>query len=280
MTVDVIERSSHVTPVGVRLVDVMTGRTEADEIEVRFVRSRRALPITAFRTPSGVFAAHWVCGLREWELPRLNEAGDAVHLAVTPRPFRLEVRDRSGRFFSFAVDGVPMPSAGLLVALGDSPPGSPPAPGGALPLFSRPGRPAPASTAVIRARLLHHTGEPAAHAALEVTPAPDLPPVRGIADERGEVAAMFPYPKPPGFAGSPPTGSRRPLRETQWKVTYRVLTPVAGSPPDDGDLPQLSTFLDQAPATFAVLGSPPGPAGEHTLVYGRETSLPTLLVGA
>jgi hypothetical protein len=279
VTADVIERTSHVTPFGVRLVDAQTGRTEADDIEVRLISDRRERPITAYRTPSGIFAAHRLPGIRAWELPDVDDDGNTVQPVVPQSEYRVEVRDRSGRFFSFAVDAVLLPFRGLLVIYGDSPPGSPPSRSRGLPLFSRPGRPAPAGTAVVRARLLRDTGEPAAHAALDLVPERGLPPVRGIADERGEVVVMFPYPKPPGFTGSPPVGSRRPLRQTQWKISYQVLTPLLGSPPDDDGLPQLSTFLDQAPATFTALGSPPTALGEHTVVYGRETSLPTLLVG-
>jgi hypothetical protein len=280
MTVVVTERTAHVTPFGVRLVDAQTGRTQADGIEVRLVGDRRDRPIAAYRTRSDIFAAHWLPGFRAWELPEVDDQGDTVQPVVSQRAYRLEVRDASGRFFSFAVDGVLLPNRGLLAVDVGSPPDSPPSRGQGLPLFSRPGRPAPASTAVVRARLLRATGGPATHSALEVVPEPGLPPVRGIADERGEVLVMFPYPKPPGFNGSPPVGSRRPLRQTQWKISYEVLMPRLGSPPDDDELPQLSTFLDQVPTTVTTLGSPPGVLGEHTVSYGRETSLPTLLVGA
>jgi YD repeat-containing protein len=276
----VIERTAHVTPFGVRLVDQLTGRTEAEGIDVTLSRDPRERPIAAFRTASGIFAAHWLPGFRAWELADVDDEGSTVQPVVTQRAYRLEVVDRSGRFFSFAVDGVLLPARGLLTLDLGSPPGSPPAVVPGLPLFSRPGRLPPASMAVVRAHLERDTGKPAKHAALEVVPAPGLPAVRGIADERGEVAVMFPYPKPPGFAGSPLQGSRRPLRETSWHIAYEVLMPLPGSPPDDDELPQLSTFLDQAPAPYTAQGSPPPTPGEDTVAYGRETSLPNLVVGA
>jgi hypothetical protein len=215
-----------------------------------------------------------------------------VPVPAAPLPFRVEVRDGSGRYHSFGVDEVLLPSEGLLApeCAGPpaSPPGSPPAPAPAsLPLFSLPGRPVPAGMAVVRARLEHRADRrPAAHAALEVTPSPGAAPVRGIADERGEVAVLFAYPPPPGLAGSPPAGTKRPLSSTRWPVTVRALLPRAGSPPEAGELPELCRLLDQSPTSLTTTESPPRELGEETVEYGRELVLRSspgdaaLLVGA
>jgi hypothetical protein len=188
---------------------------------------------------------------------------------------RIEVRDRSRRFHSFAVEDVELPAEGILAARC---PGLQAAPRNedtdALPLFSRASRPVPAGTAVVRARLLHHADRaPAAYAALEVVPRVGAEAVRGIADERGEVVVMFPYPQPSGISGSPPSGTKRPLAKATWNVRVRALAPRQPSPPAEPGLPDLCTFLDQSPATLLTSASPPTELGEATLEYGRELVL-------
>jgi hypothetical protein len=288
VSVQYVERIAHFAPVGVRLVDTVTGRPVSEDVSVLVVPPPPAPATTAFRTPSGVFAAHGLRSLRAWELRDVGPDGLPLPAADPALPFRVEVRDGSGRFHSFAVDRVLLPSGGLLAPACGSPPGSPPdAAAPALPLFSLPSRPIPPGMAVVRARLQHH-GErsPAAYAALEVVPAPGAAPVRGIADERGEVAVLFGYPEPPGLAGSPPAGTKRPLAATSWPVTVRAFLPRAASPPEAGELPELCSLLDQSPTTLTTTESPPRELGEATLEYGRELVLRSspgdaaLLVGA
>lgn len=283
MSVLVIERVAHVAPAGVRLVDAATGQTVSDGISVRFVPPFPGRPTDAFRTPSGVFGVHGVRGLRRWELRDVADDGTLEDVPQTPLSFRVEVRDLSGLFHSFAAD-VMLPSDGLLAVPCGSPPHSPPgSPPGSppdeesrfLPLFSQPSRPVPPGTAAVRARLLHESDRsPAAFAALEVTPKPGADPVRGIADARGEVVVLFPYPQPAGLVGSPPSGTKQPLTKSTWNVGVRVFAPPAASPPGAGDLPDLCTFLDQSPATLLLGSSPPTELTEAQLVYGRELVLP------
>jgi hypothetical protein len=170
-----------------------------------------------------------------------------------------------------------LPTDGLLSIPCGSPPLSPPDEESRfLPLFSRPDRTVPPGTAVVRARLLHEADlTPAAYAALEVVPRPGAAPVRGIADERGEVAVLFSYPPPSGFTGSPPAGTKRPLASTTWTVTVDAFLPRAASPPQEGELPDLCTLLDQSPATLLTATSPPMGLTEATLEYGRELVLPS-----
>jgi hypothetical protein len=68
MSVTVFERAAHVTPIGLRLVDVVTGRTESDGLSVTIVPLPRGRATTAVRTSSGAFAAHGLPGLRRFEL--------------------------------------------------------------------------------------------------------------------------------------------------------------------------------------------------------------------
>jgi hypothetical protein len=279
MSVLVLERVAHVAPVGVRLVDSSTGQTISDGISVRFVLPFPGRPTDAFTTPSGIFGAHGLRGLRRWELRDVGDDGTLEDVPQPSLPFRVEVRDQSGLFHSFAVD-VMLPSDGLLaVPCGSpplSPPGSPPDEGSRfLPLFSLPSRPVPPGTAAVRGRLLYESDRsPAAFAALEITPKPGADPVRGIADARGEVVVLFPYPQPAGLAGSPPAGTKQPLAKSTWNVGVRVFAPPVGSPPGVDGLPDLCTFLHQSPATLLTGSSPPTELTEATLEYGRELVLP------
>jgi hypothetical protein len=274
VSVQYIERVAHVAPVGLRLVDTVTGRSVSEDVSVRIVPQPPGRPTTAIRTSSGVFGAHGLPGLRRFELRDVGPDGLPEEVDVEPLPFRIEVRDASERFHSFAASAE-LPSDGLLSVRCGSPPGSPPSEEKrSLPLYSRPGRTVPPGTAVVRARLLYEADRaPAAYAALEVVPRAGAAPVRGIADERGEVAVMFPYPQPAGFVGSPPAGTKRPLASSTWTITVDAFAPRVGSPPEEGELPDLCTFLDQSPATLLTAASPPTELAEATLEYGRELVL-------
>ncbi|MBA3891161.1 MAG: hypothetical protein H0X64_11600 [Gemmatimonadaceae bacterium] len=214
-----------------------------------------------------------VYGLRAWELRDVEADGLSVAAGADTIAARVEVRDGSGRFHDFRI-AADLPSDGLLA----NPCGNPPVPAPEqaqryMPLFSLPSRPVPPGFAVVRARLLYEEDRrPAAYAALEVVARPGAQPVRGIADERGEVLVLFPYPPPLGLFGSPPAGTKRPLAQATWTVTLQVLAPTAEAPAD-GRTPDLCTFLDQSPATLVTTTSPPAEIGEATVQYGRELVL-------
>ena len=271
MSVAYVERLAHVAAMGLRLRDTATGRTVAEGLSVEILPPPPARATSAIRTPSGVFAAPRVQGLRAWELRDVGPDGLPVDVAAARIHGRVEVRDRFHSFHDFAV-GADLPADGLLAnpCAGASAP--PDRRDRHLPLFSRPGRPVPAGFAAVRARLLHAGDRrPAAYAALEVVPRPGAPAVRGIADERGEVLVLFPYPPPLGLVGSPPIGTKRPLAQAAWTVALRVFAPKA--PPSPDELPDLCTFLDQSPATLVTTASPPAEIGEATIEYGRELVL-------
>jgi hypothetical protein len=285
VTVQYLEREAHLVAFGVRLRDVVTGWT-VDDVSVRLVPVGAGPAVAAVRTPSGVFAAHGLSSLRRWERRDVGPDGLPEPVEVDPVPFRVEVRDGAGRYHDFAVH-VELPVPGLLTVPCGSPPASPPERASpSLPLFSLPGRLPPAATAVVRARLAHADGTPAAWAALDVVPSEGAAPARGIADQRGEVVVMFPYPSPPTFAGSPPSGAKQPLARTTWRVTLQAHLPSPTSPPTADQLPDLCGFLDQSPTTLRTTSSPPQQLSEATLSYGQELVLrsspvdATLLVGA
>src|SRR5262249_16299064 len=111
----------------------------------------------------------------------------------------------------------------------------------------------------------------AAWALLEVQ-APGMPPTRGLADRRGEVAIVFPYPEPSGLDGSPPSLERRPLSEQNWTLDIRAF--ASPQPETVPVRPDLCTVLTQPEAT--VLATLPAtPLTDATLAYGRELVLRT-----
>jgi len=114
----------------------------------------------------------------------------------------IEVHDRQSRFVPFQfVVGLP--------AEWNQDSSPPPAIKG-MPLYSAATRTAPAGMAVVRADLWDPTrgnnGEVAAFAVLELYNDDHLT-ARGVADEYGKIAVLFPYPAPRSFTVSSPPGS-------------------------------------------------------------------------
>jgi hypothetical protein len=129
----------------------------------------------------------------------------------------------------------------------------------------------PAGMAAVRASL-RHGAEPAAWAVLEVTP-PGGGRLRGIADERGEVVVILPWPP---LARSTRTATAPPLAGQTWALGLRALyTPR--SPVERR--PDVCTLLRQRPAERLARASTPGTdLSEATLSYGSELVLHELQV--
>ncbi len=268
--VQVLERLSLVAPFGVRFWDAVTQRFIDDGLTVTaFPQGSETQRLSLTPNRSGVYVLHKVPGMQLIE-PE-TETADFWQNPPTPRPFAVEVVDEMERFqpFTFAVE---LPVRGFFIWPGAplaSPP-SPPAPG--VPLFSTPSRIAPGGTAVLRAELWDLlTESPAAWALLEARIA-GQPLVQGLADDRGRVALMFPYPEPlPGSLGSPigsPPGSgTRPLLMQQWPIElHGFYSPETPPPP----IPRLERVYEQAPATLVSSLSPLLPLSEALLSFGQE----------
>jgi hypothetical protein len=273
--VTVLERDPHVTPLGVRFRDAVTGETVSDGLAVTHPATRPPGRARAVVTPSGVFAASGFPGLRAAELG----AGDGAYWDDPPVAgrYELEVHDTSGRFHSFRFEA-DLPARGFF-ELACVRAYSPRLGEGAVPLFSTPARIVPAGLGVVRADLWDADADaPAAWAVLEVTPEGGVTSV-GIADARGSVAVILPYPEPTALEASPP-GGRRSLAEQTWSLELRALyEPVAPAPA----VPDLCDVLGQAEATLVAADSPPAPLTHATLEFGRElvvrtTGRPELLV--
>ena len=88
--------------------------------------------------------------------------------------------------------------------------------------------------------------------------------VRGIADDQGRIALIFPQPAPrpftamsPPLSGSPPASTGPPLTEQAWPINLRALYRPIDPPPSlpgefapEQQLPDLDAMLSQPEATL------------------------------
>jgi hypothetical protein len=266
------ERVTVVTPLGIRFWDAARDAQVDDGLEVTARPQARpdAPPVRAFKTASGVYAFRGLPGLERFEHPQ-----DEPDWPDTTQ-FIFDVVDRLGRFLPIRFIA-PAPHEGLLLSPGVI---SPPSRVPGFYLFSAPGRSAAAGTAAVRADLIDTTTRRgAAYAVVEVL-TDGVALAVGIADERGCVAVLFPYPEfrrrlnasPPGAL--PPDQQSWPLR-----VRVRYVSPTQSSPPRQtpaGERPDLRTILSQPRAEFLTSAADTGPGvSELTidLLFGQELSL-------
>jgi hypothetical protein len=149
-------------------------------------------------------------------------------------------------------------------------------PAAALPLFSAPTRSGAGGLATLRASLWDTVADaPAAWAMLEARIA-GQPTVRGLADELGRVALIFPYPGPATFAEQSPPPPSAPFTKQEWPVqlfaSYLPQRPVPTLPslPDALAQPRAKLWADSAlttPLTQATLRS-----GQELVVRSFDTS--------
>src|SRR5215471_15577417 len=202
-----LDRLTTVAPLGLRFQDASTGQVVGDGLTVSayplgHLNARRDLAPNR----RGVFVLHDAPGLRQL----MNGAGDDDYWNTLPpkKDFVIEVRDSQGRFLPFQFVAA-IPNRGVY-EWQDPLTASPLSTARSIPLYSAPTRTPPAGMAVIRADLWDPTGEntgsDAASAVLELYDN-DRFVACGIADDKGRVAVMFPYPPPRSFAPSSPPGS-------------------------------------------------------------------------
>jgi hypothetical protein len=220
--------------------------------------------IPAIPNRSGTYTVHAGTGLTEFE----GSAGDLRSWSVRPTEvsFLLEVIDAERRFLPCVVP-VRVPFRGLFQSPCVSPAGSFPG----IELYSAPARTVPAGLAVARAELREAVSRrPAAWAMLEVR-TPDGRGFRGLADDEGRVAVIFPYPEPIGFmVGSPSVRVGPPLTEQSWTISVRARYSALSS----GEiLPDLCEVERQSPATLWVDTALTRECTAATLQFGRELIL-------
>jgi len=277
----VLERVTHVAPLGLRFHDAATGERVGGGLTVTvYPANNSARRVEAFVNRSGTYVLHHAPGLREFE----HGAGDDEFWNNLPPPqtFVVEVVDQERRFQPFLFEAELPAPRGLFNWLSPFEP-SPPAGARSVPLYSAPARALSSGMAVIRADLWNaQAGAPAAWAVVEARLNGQLQ-ARGLSDERGSVALIFPYPKPTDSplaspVASPPVNKNVPLLEQTWELTFN-----AGYAPQPdaaatrlAPLPDLRATLDQLNAPHAVLWT--DFAGQEelagaTLKYGQELIL-------
>lgn len=225
----VIETLTRVAPFGLGLWDPMLGRLVADEMKVAIYRladSGTFDTVPAIANRSGVFVPHDLFGGASFdEHWHPASASPADRLLIT-------VRDTFERYLPFVLHLDPPLERGFAVplCLADlesiaSSAVSPPPPSPYVPLFARPSRPVPAGMTAVRAALKDAaTGAKAAYGVLEVHSDGQLL-ARGVADERGEVAAVFAYPEVTALPPWSPPGSPTPrlrLVDQKWTIDVTV----------------------------------------------------------
>lgn len=289
-----LDRLTRVAPLGLRFRDVASGALVGDGLNVRvYPLGRSTASVAAVANRKGVYVLHHAAGLRTLEGGR----GDREFWDGLPprKSFVIEVSDGERRFQPFHFTEQ-LPIEGIYQWIGAAPASPPLSPPSALlaaptsiPLYSSPVRSVPAGMAVLRADLWDAFQDaPAAWAVVEGY-LDDQLIVRGIADEQGRIALIFPYPAPRSFvvtsppaspASSPPAATGPALTEQVWPISLRARytsdRPVL-SPPDPfeqkPELPDLRFTLSQPPATIWKDAAFTEPLLEVSLRYGRELVL-------
>jgi hypothetical protein len=258
----VLERITRTALLGVRPWDGATGRAVTEGLTLTELRHGvRAIP-----NRSSVFAFHDLPGLRASSFG----AGDDAFWASPPAhaELTLELADELGRYLTFRFDAG-APARGVFREICPASPPELDVPG--VPLFSAPSRIAPGGLAAVRAELWDSAvGGSAAWAVLEVTAGPG-PTVRGVADERGRVLVLLPYPEPPWQTGSPPPTAVA-LSEQTWTLGLAARYAPAANPEPT---PDLCAVLSQPPATLLAALSPPVALTAATLTFGQPLTLRT-----
>lgn len=175
--------------------------------------------------------------------------------AQPPETYRIEVWDHQGRYLPVSLAlPLPYPEPGLFppaAPSGPSPPG--------LTLFAAPTRSGEPGFLALRAQLWNTAaGAPAAHAMLEVTEGARL--WHGLADHRGSVAVLLPWPV-------------RREGDASFPITLRVRSPAT---PSEGPVPELRLVLNQPPGLLRPSQS--GPDQQQwtlSVPYNREFTLRT-----
>ena len=281
-----LDRLTMVAPLGLRFHDTASGDLVGDGLSVwAYPVEKPSAKREAVANRKGVYVLHHGYGLTR------REQGDGSrfywdHPDPPNKDFVIEVSDEQERFQPFQFTAS-LPAEGIYQW--DMPLESPVSARSTVPLFSSATRTVPSGMAVIHADLWDtSTDAPAAWAMMEVNTGGKLVG-RGIADDRGHMAVVFPYPTPLAFAsasppgsppGSPPVATSPPLTEQVWPLQlqafYTPLRPVV-SPLDfvapGTSLPDLRFTLSQPPATIWADAEQTEILQETNLRFGRELIL-------
>jgi hypothetical protein len=287
-TFQLFERMTLLAPLGVRFWDAVSARYLKRGLRVRvFPADNPARRTFALPNSSGTYVLHHAPGLGGIE----RGAGDDEFWNNLPARtlFRIEVADEERRFIPFSLD-CELPCRGLfkwphppaLTRLG---------PENGVPLYSSVVREVPPGMAVLRADLRDtRNGRAAAWALLEARHK-GLLLGRGVADEQGRLALIFPFPEPLDFTsgvasppdsppGSPPVlfTAGPAFRQQEWRIQLQAayspeaLASPPPAPPSNSKptLPDLHDVLSQQPTKLWNGQARTQILGEVKLTYGQE----------
>lgn len=260
------------TPFGVLCWDPAKDRAVEEGLKVTLAPTatleRR---ITGQRTPRGIHVFHGLPGLREWE----NGLAPLQPGLAEQREFLLRIEDARGDFLPVATRVLlPWSEQRLFLsslvrnhADGETP---------GFYLFSAPTRQTQPNLAVLRGQLRDgDSGLPASWALLELWTGASPAAYFGMADQRGCVGLLFPYPEPqPSPPDSPPPET---VLADEWDITLRVRYGVGAlSPLPGAELPDIRDIVAQPYAQIeAFEGQPLLDETQLTLSLGRELVLRT-----
>lgn len=279
--VAVLERVQRNAALGVRFWDTATQSSAIEGLLVEvYPRANPHARTVARPNPGGVYVAHEVRGLRDFEF---DDRDPAQLWSVVAKAYRVEVRDPEGRYLSVAFDA-DLPARGLFAWAAPwlSPPFSPPlSPPQAvvlpltsgsppqflldrIPLFSAPSRPVPDPLAVVYAQLRDAaSGRDGAWWMLGVSIG-GIERGLGLADGNGRVAVMFPYPEPPRPSlASPP----QPHNDFTWELELAAFGELPSPPMPAPLIAELAEVLASLAAPRAVLDSGLSPSSPLRLAY-------------
>jgi hypothetical protein len=283
------ERVTNFTPLGIRFWDSVLDKQVSDHLMIKAYPASGFRPvINAFRTASGIYAFQGLPGMREVE----NDDSDVVLNVPSSgkKSFFIEVKDELERFLpvAFKVE-LPLPYLGVYLYRVAPVTGSPPLSFSGNPpgfyLFSAPTRTVSPGLAVIYATLKEEsTGDPAAHAVIEAQVQGEDTSANkwyGIADEKGCICVLLPYPTINiSLSSSPPESTTVLLNDQQWQLTLRVrYAPTELSyhtNRNDIKIPYLESILKQS-AGVIYTDLPGASVNQWTemLTFSRELILKT-----
>lgn len=282
-TLPVIGRLTRTAPLGLRFWDEVSGKVIGDGLVViAYPPGNPFRRLQAFVNRSGVYVFTSLTGMSEVEYG----SGDESFWSAPPvkKRFKIEVVDAWRRFQPFILT-IDAPVRGIVTSPVPAEE-SPPVLSQGIPLFSTASRSVPAAMAVLRAELRewipdgNHEGDPARWAVIEAQVS-GRPIARGVADQNGVVALLFPYPppvthplgSPPAF--SPPGAEGPSIIDQQWSIalsaSFDKLSPTAPFPGALA-LPELADVLGQSPATLWA-DTEGHVLKEGTLSFGKELIL-------
>jgi hypothetical protein len=260
------------TPLGIRFWDHGANEAVRDYLNVTaWPKEGGSSSRQAIRNPSGIYSFHGLPGLRDWEYPCGDEkSGDASFVG---KKFIIKIEDPKNQFIPVAaIVEAPQPNDRIPNDMLCSPPEC----DKGFRLFSAPTRAAKFHLAAVRAYLWDaHRGTEAAHGMLKI--GIGTATWTGIADEKGKVAVMFPYPMELRALDISPPSSRIPLHEQSWNISVRVFYGGADMTPlPIAELPNLANIMAQTQASIYKTMTTSFDQLHETLTLGQQLVLRTL----